>query len=123
MPATTSERLLLFQACWRHAILRCPKCDRACRIYELAADFLVGKPERCWGCAMDLDDVIVRHLRHCRTAAAFASGVRTGSWSVSARSRRARGHLAEQRKKVRAALERADDTLNGLDERRRRRAG
>jgi hypothetical protein len=123
MPATVRERMLFFQACWRHVIPRCPACQRACRIYELAADFLVGKTERCWGCGSDLGDVVVQHLASCRTAAAFEKDAGRGAWLLRVRSRDVTRRRAGQREGIREALDRADELLQQIDERRRRRAG
>jgi hypothetical protein len=123
MPATVRERMLFFQACWHHVTPRCPRCQRVCRVYELAADFLVGKSERCWGCATDLGDVIAQHLATCRTAAVFAREAGRGAWPVRPRSRDLARRRVLQRERMQQALESAEDLLTQVDERRRRRAG
>jgi hypothetical protein len=89
-------------------------------MYELAADFLVGRPECCWGCATDLSAVVARHLATCPRAG-FAVFVRSALRMPGEGSRDRRQRATQQWRLADEALARADDVLRELDERRRRR--
>jgi hypothetical protein len=92
-------------------------------MYELAADFLVGESERCWGCATDLSAVIAQHLATCRVAASFVEYARRGWRLPRAGSREARQRIATQWSRVDETLARAEDLLREIDVRRHRRTG